>query len=67
MVTSCIATELLPARPAASIKKRFINVISECACESERWLFYRLPAVLVMSGLELLLLCQLGSCRMNNI
>jgi hypothetical protein len=31
MVTSCIATELLPARPAASIKKRFINVISEWA------------------------------------
>lgn len=32
VVTACIATELLPPRPAATIKKRFTNLISECDC-----------------------------------
>lgn len=30
LVTACISTELLPARPAASIKKRFANLICKC-------------------------------------
>jgi hypothetical protein len=29
VVTTCISTELLPARPAQSIRKRFENLVSE--------------------------------------
>ena len=37
LVTACISTELLPARPAASIKKRFANLICKRGQPAVSW------------------------------